>query len=138
MNHEKQSLTVTKEKTPMGKFISRILIAVCMLGLLGSMSFAQKKGTAKKGATEAAATAPAKLVDINSASKEELGALPGIGDVYSQKIIDGRPYKAKTDLTRKKIIPAATYKKIAGMIIAKQPEGGEKKAPAEKKGKKKA
>jgi len=121
----------------MGKLISRILIAVCMLGLLGGMSVAQKKGTAKKGAVEAAQPA-AKLVDINSASMEELGALPGIGDVYSQKIIDGRPYKVKTDLTRKKIIPAATYKKIAGMIIAKQPEGGEKKAPAEKKGKKKA
>lgn len=101
--------------------LSATLVAICSLFLLYGSAIAQSKGTsaAKSSATQKADAAK-DLVDLNSATKEQLSALPGIGDIYSQKIIDNRPYKAKNDLVKKKVIPQATYKKIAPLVIAKQ------------------
>lgn len=100
----------------------KYLVAIAALAaLLGGPAVAQTAAP-KPAAATAAADSKAKIIDINSASKEELDALPEIGPARSEAIIKGRPYKRKNDLVKKKIIPADVYAAIRHKIIAKQPK----------------
>jgi|SRR5215472_18181577 DNA uptake protein ComE-like DNA-binding protein len=103
------------------RFLSALFVA-CLLALPVMAQSGAAKATDKKAVPAAKA---GDLVDINSATADQLKALPGIGDAYSKKIIANRPYDKKDQLVSKNVVPQATYDKIAPMIIAKQP--GKKK-----------
>jgi competence protein ComEA len=119
------------------KMTRKLMMLTAMVGLLSMLSFGQATSTtttkkdSKSSATSSDTKAEKKaakaekkpMVDINSATKDELNALPGIGDAYSQKIIDGRPYANKAQLVTKKVLPKATYDGIKTEIVAKHAAG---------------
>jgi competence protein ComEA len=114
------------KRTSLLSLILIVLIAFALPASAQTKPKSTKAGTAatapaqsgKKGAASASATASP--IDLNSASKADLQTLPGIGDAYAQKIIDGRPYAKKDQLLTKKIVPQATYDKIKDQVVARQ------------------
>lgn len=99
------------------RFLSAILVLMLAVVLGYPQTAPAAGGSQNKSAKSTRSSAGSKL-DINTATKDQLDALPGIGAAYSQKIIDGRPYNAKNDLVRRNIIPQSTYDGIKDQIIA--------------------
>src|SRR5579863_8251272 len=112
------------------KLMAQIAVLCFALSLVSGIAAAQEPGgtmpEAYASSAQMASAGATDKLDINTATKDQLKALPGIGDAYSQKIIDGRPYRAKNELVQKKIVPQATYDKIKDSIIAKQPKAAAK------------
>jgi competence protein ComEA len=90
------------------------LALIACFGLAGAQETKPKSKEASRGPVTGA------LVDLNSATSDQLQTLPGITEEYARQIIDGRPYAKKTDLIKKKVIPKRVYSQIADHVIAKR------------------
>jgi competence protein ComEA len=97
-----------------------VLFAAASFGWSPTLAQTKMDAPAKKDGATKMDVKKKEPVDINTASAGQLKTLPGIGDAYAQKIVEGRPYARKDDLTKKKIVPHATYDKIKDQIVARQ------------------
>ena len=111
-----------------------ILLAVVLATSFGWPAYAAdtKSRTERRGTADDSRAA---TVDINTATAEELDALPGVGKATAKKIVDNRPYSSKRDLLDKKIISQGTYDKIKDRIVAHRSESEDSKvAPRSRSG----
>ena len=101
------------------KITKWIVLLITALSLMAA-PYQQPKAKSSTADKTSTSSTSAKVIDINTASQDELKSLPGIGDAYSAAIIKNRPYANKRQLVSKKVIPQATYDKIADRVVAKQ------------------
>ena len=97
-----------------------IALLIALTFAITTPVLAQPKSDPATKSDKAGASTKKAPLDINSASPDELKALPGIGDAYAKKIVEGRPYKRKDELVQKKVVPQGTYDKIKDQVVAKQ------------------
>lgn len=101
----------------LNRFIAATVLTLALVACF-TLTDAQETKPTSKEASRGPVTGA--LVDLNSATVEQLQELPGITEEYAHKIIDGRPYAKKTDLMKKKVIPQPIYSQIADRVIAKR------------------
>jgi competence protein ComEA len=106
-----------------GRVLAQVMVGIFLVGGLGvGMVAAQTAGAAPQQTIAQKIAASKDLLDINTATPAQLKALPGMGDVYVQRVIAGRPYTAKNQLTTRGILPQSAYAQIKDQIVAHRPK----------------
>jgi competence protein ComEA len=121
--------------TGLGRYLALSILSMLLIGPAVAQTPSPPSSSRTPATTPPATTPPATksqspatagsqqqggLVDINSASAEELDKLPGVGPARAKAIIANRPYNGKDDLIQRKILPANVYNQIKDKIIARQ------------------
>jgi competence protein ComEA len=98
------------------RLVVACLLSLCLCGIAVAQDAAPKPSISEKSAADAT------KLDLNTATPQQLKALPGVGDAYTKRILDGRPYTAKNQLVTRGILPQAVYEKIKDQIVAHRPK----------------